>query len=98
MTLDDKTYLEMVRLGRSRARDASLSVLQLIDDDEQRIGLLVNIAVEIAGAAVEYLQREMKTSEEDALKRVISGFSYGLGADKYFAKKPQHSRNRSDSD
>jgi hypothetical protein len=85
--MDDNTYRDLVRLGRERCREAALSVVQLLDDRDQRVALLVNIAIELAAGAVDYMrQGDDKVSEEGALKAVISGICHGLDVEKYLSK------------
>jgi hypothetical protein len=83
MTIDDKTYRDLVNLGRKRCREAALSVLQLVDDEEQQAAFLVNCALELAAGAVCYIEEQKSVSQEEALKRVLAGLLYGLDVEKY---------------
>jgi len=76
-------YLELVKLGQERARDAIVSVTQLIDDPEQRIALMINVAVDIMTGAASYThEQHPELSAEQSLYAVVGGLCFGLGEDK----------------
>lgn len=86
MTIDDKTYFDLVMLAQDRCREAAMSVLQLIDDEERQAAVLVNIALLMALAAVDQLQVGRPCSHEEAMKMVLGGILKGLDIDKYLDK------------
>jgi hypothetical protein len=90
--VDDKIYRDLVKLGQTRCREAALSVFQLIDDEEQRVGLLINLVVELVAGAVQYLrENNLVDSEEEAHMTVIAGMVYGIGASKFIQPKGDQS-------
>lgn len=87
MTIDDKTYRDLVQLARTRCREAAMSVVQLLDDQDQVIALLISTAAELAfGAMV-----QMGDVDDDLTAYyAVTGITHALGREKILAGKAKH--------
>jgi hypothetical protein len=73
-------YQDMVKLAQDRCREAIVSVNQLVDEPEQQIALMINVAVDILGGVATYSRdRYPELSEARALYVAVASLCYGLG-------------------
>jgi hypothetical protein len=71
---------DLSKLAIERCRKAFMSVGQLIDDDDQRIALLVAVAVDMTrGAGGMIAECHEGISEEQALATAVTNLLRGLG-------------------
>jgi hypothetical protein len=79
---DRKIYSDLVNLARERSREAVVSVLQLVEGEDEQIALLINVAIDTVNGAAQYLQdREGGPGREEAISLVLIGITQGLGID-----------------
>ena len=80
MKIETTIRTDLSKLAIERCRKAFMSVGQLIDDDDQRIALLVMVAIDMTrGAAGMIAESEEGVSEEHALATAVTNLLRGLG-------------------
>jgi hypothetical protein len=80
MKVKPNELTDLSKLAIERCRKAFMTVGQLVDDDEQRVAILVSVAVDMTrGAGGMIAECEEGISEEQALATAVTNLLRGLG-------------------
>jgi len=79
-------FSDLHKLAKQRTRDAAASVLQLLDDDEERTALLLACAIDfVDGAAVCIKEDNEAMTKDQALAAAIGMLISSYGVEKVVA-------------
>lgn len=81
-TLPPEPYAELAQLAIERCRDSALSVIQLMDDPMQRIGVLTSIAVDMVEGSIQQFEDEAGMKNYEALGAAVALVTEGIGRDR----------------
>jgi hypothetical protein len=82
--MKDRQFYDLTKLASDRTRQAAQSVMQLLDDDHERVALLMAVANDFIHGAAQYLHESEDPepmSKEDALSAVLYMLVNSLGKD-----------------
>jgi len=75
-------FIDLSRLAQKRTRDTAMSVLQLLDDDEERVAMLIYLSLDLINGATEYMRDDKKITEEKAFATVFDMWVHAIGPQK----------------
>ncbi len=80
--LTQKVMRELTKLACERVREAVMTVGQLIENDQQRAGLLTSVALDLVQGAAQSLAEDTGAPLDDEIAVVVSEMLLALGGQK----------------
>ena len=75
-------FIDLSKLAQKRSRDATMLVLQLLEDDDARVAMMIYLAIDLINGATEYMAADKKISETEAFASVFDMLVHAIGPEK----------------
>ena len=75
-------FIDLAKLAQKRTRDSAMLVLQILEDDDERVAMLIYLALDHINGATEYMAEGKNISETEAFARVFDMVIHAIGPEK----------------
>jgi hypothetical protein len=81
--MNKREFIDLSKLAQKRARDGAMLVLQLLDDDEERVAMLIYLAIDHINGATQFMRDSKEdTTEDKAFASVLDMLIHSIGPQK----------------
>jgi hypothetical protein len=74
-----QAFIDLSKLAQKRSRDSTMLVLQLLEDDDERVAMMIYLALDLINGATEYMAEDKKISETEAFANVFDMLVHTIG-------------------
>ena len=75
-------FIDLSKLAQKRTRETAMLVLQLLENDDERVAMMIFLALDLINGATEFFADDKNVSQEEAFAHVFDLLVHSIGVDK----------------